>query len=345
MTDDQQPARAQSTNLASPKAPRLDPHLLHTFLVVARAGTITRAAKLLHRSQPAVTAAVKRLEAGFGEPLFTRTARGVRLTHLGTRLQPHAEALERVLGGVEELASEVARLEGARLRIAASTTIALYWLPLRLARFLGAHPTATALVHTRNSVGAIAELSAGEVDLALVESPSSSWAGLQPGLLGPTTVHEDELVLVVDPGHFLARRGRVSPEELGGLEFIGREVGSGTRDVLEKALEDGGIVLDVRLELGEPEAIKRAVRAGLGAAVLSRVAVDAEVERGELVALSIDHPGFRRQFTLLHPPQELAGQAAWAFRTLAVETRGPMPPRRAPRPPTPRGGRWSPGRT
>ncbi len=243
----------------------------------------------------------------------------MRFTHLGARLLPHAEALERVLGGIQQLASEVATLEGARLRVAASTTIALYWLPLRLARFCVDHPTANVVVHTRNSEGAIAELSAGAVDLALVECPSSSWAGLQPGLLSATTVHDDELVLVVYPDHALAGRSSIAPEELDGLTFIGREEGSGTRDVLEKALEDGEAVLDVRLELGEPEAIKRAVRAELGAAVLSRVAVLPEVERGELVAVSIDHPGFRRQFTLLHPPKELSSHAAWAFRSLAVK--------------------------
>ncbi len=322
-----------------------EPQLLRTFLVVARGGSISEAARQLHRSQPAVTAAVKRLEAHFGEPLFRRGGKGVRLTDLGARLLPHAEALERVLGGVNRLAAEAAGLEGARLRIAASTTIALYWLPPRLALFCSEHPSAKLVVHTRNSREAIEELTAGEVDLALVEAPATSWAALPDGLLVATPVHDDELVLVVDPGHPLAMAGRVAPQELGGLAFVGREAGSGTRAVLEQALATlgpprdapwhagpgstngqavrgaGGRTLaapDVRLELGEPEAIKRAVRAGLGAAVLSRVAVAQEVERGELVALSIAHPGFRRQFTLLHPPEALASHACWTFRTLAV---------------------------
>lgn len=302
-----------------PAARGLEPHPLHTFLVVARAGTITQAAALLHRTQPAVTAAVKRLEESFGEPLFRRTSRGVRLTPLGERLLPHAEALERVTEGVKQLAADARDLQAARLRIAASTTIALYWLPPRLARFCEDHPSATLVVHTRNSRAAIEELAAGEVDLALVEAPATSWAGLPSDLLAATPVHQDELVLVLHPGHPLAGRSSVAPHELDGIAFIGREAGSGTRDVLEQALAGVGAVPDVRLELGEPEAIKRAVLGRLGAAVLSRAAVDAETARGELVAVPLAHPGFGRQFTLLHPPQELASHAAWTFRSLALE--------------------------
>lgn len=295
---------------------RQGPYLLRAFLTVARAGTITRAAAELHRTQPAVTAAIKRLEESFGEPLFVRGSRGVSLTPLGERLLPHAQALERVLYGVSQLAGEAANLTNARLRLAASTTIALYWLPQRLAAFCEAHPSAHVVVHTRNSREAIAELIASEVDVALVESPASSWAGSEPELISATVVHHDELVLVVATDHELASSGSVKPEQLDGLTFVGRETGSGTRDVLESALAGVNARPRVRLELGEPEAVKRAVRAGLGAAVLSVVAVAAEVERGDLVALSIEHPGFRREFTLLHPPEELASHATRAFCSL-----------------------------
>lgn len=295
-----------------------EPQLLRTFLVVAGSGSISRAAAKLHRTQPAVTAAIRRLEDAFGEPLFERTSRGVRLTPLGSRLLPHAEALQRVMDGVSRLAAETVGVVGATLRIAASTTIALYWLPPKLAEFCSQYPDAKLVVHTRNSREALVELSAGEVDLALVEAPAASWAQLPPELLSATPVHDDELVLVVRPDHPLARRRKVPPAALDGLPFVGREPGSGTRAVIDQALDALGVRLDVRHELGEPEAIKRAVATGLGATILSRVAVLAEVARGELAAVVVEHPGFRRRFTLLHPPQELASHAAWAFRRLAV---------------------------
>lgn len=296
----------------------VDPQLLRTFLVVAQAGSISAAARALHRSQPAVTTAVQRLEERFGEPLFDRGSRGVRLTGLGERLLPHAAALQRVLAGVEELLLEAQLLEGGRLRIAASTTIALYWLPPRLASFNAAHPSVQLIVHTRNSQEALVELTSGDADLALVEAPSSTWSQLPRDLLSATTVHRDELVVIVNPSHPFARRSKLLPTDLDRLPFVGRERGSGTRDVLEQALRDVKAVPDVRLELGEPEAIKRAVAAGLGAAVLSRVAVEEEVRRGTLVALTVEHPGFAREFTLLHPTQELASRAAWAFMSVAT---------------------------
>jgi len=324
MVTDAPPAGPDPAGAATPGPWSLEPQLLRTFLAVAASGSITRAAAALHRTQPAVTAAVKRLEEGFGEPLFTRSSRGVGLTQLGARLLPHAEALQRVMDGVQQLTREARGLQGARLRVAASTTIALYWLPPLLARFCADHPSTDLVVHTRNSRDATAELRGGEVDLALVEAPTSAWTGLPPHLIAATPVHDDRLVLVVRPDHPLARRAAVRSTDLAGLAFIGREVGSGTRDVIEEALRGSGIALSVRHELGEPEAIKLAVRSGLGVTILSEVAVRAEVERGELTAVPIAHPGFSRQFTLLHPPEGLASHAAWAF-TLAS---GGLRPRR-----------------
>ncbi len=293
--------------------PAIDPLLLRTFLAVVRAGSITAAAVQLHRSQPAVTAALQRLEGAFGEPLFDRGARGVRLTHLGHRLRPHAEALEWVLSGVNELARETSSLGGGVLRIAASTTIALYWLPPLLGDFHRRHPALRVAVRTRNSREAMADLAAGDVDLALVEGPAGSWAHLPGELLQATPVHSDELVVIAPAGHPWARRAKLRPHDLHGVAFVGREAGSGTRDIVDRVLGEAGVVPDVRLELSEPEAMKLAVAAGMGVAVMSRIAVEEEVAAGRLAALPCDHDGLRRDFTLLHPPPELASQAARAF--------------------------------
>lgn len=297
----------------------IDPALLRTFLAVARAGSITAAAARLHRSQPAVTAALQRLESTFGEPLFERRARGVRLTHLGSRLRPHAEALERVLAGVAELARETGSLGGGALRIAASTTIALYWLPPLLGDFHRRHPGLRVAVRTRNSREAMADLAAGDVDLALVEGPGGSWAHLPSALLQAAAVHRDELVVVVPAEHPWARRRVLQPKELHGTPFVGRESGSGTREILDRVLAEVGAIPDVRLELSEPEAMKLAVAAGTGLAVMSRIAVEAEVAAGRLAAVSCAHEGLRRDFTLLHPPPELASQAARAFAEAALD--------------------------
>ena len=296
----------------------IDPYLLRAFAAVVRAGSVTAGARALHRSQPAVSAAVRRLELAFGEPLLERGPRGVRLTPWGARLLPHAEALERLLAGVDELAREAAALAAGTLRLAASTTIATYWLPPLLADFHARHPALRLAVRTRNSREAIAELTTGEVDVALVEGPASSWGHLAPAAVAATPIHRDELVVVVRPEHPFAARQRLLAADLDGVPWVGRERGSGSREVVERVLADAGVRPDVRIELSEPEAMKRAVRAGWGAAFLSRIAVADEVAAGELVVVPCAHPGLKRDFTLLHPPDALAGRAARAFTAAAL---------------------------
>jgi DNA-binding transcriptional LysR family regulator len=296
---------------------KLDPSLLRSFLAVARAGSVSAAATTLHRSQPAVSAQVRALEAALGERLFVRGARGVRLTDLGERLRPHAEALERVMAGVAELAHEARELGTGRLAIAASTTIALYWLPRHLVAFGRAYPSVRVRVMTRNSREAVAALAAGEVDVAFVEGRRQAWQALPSGLYDARAVHHDEIVVVVPPGHPLAGRERLHVADLDGLAVVGREVGSGTRDVVQGVLDAAGVRVDVRLELTEPEAMKRAVRAGVGAAFLSRIAVHDEVAAGHLVAVPCSHTGLRRDFTLLAPGHDLASRATRAFVALA----------------------------
>lgn len=295
-----------------------DPQLLRVFAAVARAGSVTAGAAALHRSQPAVSASLQRLEEAFGEPLLERGPRGVRLTPWGARLLPHAEALERLLAGVAELAREAAALASGTLRLAASTTIATYWLPPLLADFHARHPALRLAVRTRNSREAIAELTAGDVDVALVEGPAASWGHLAPAAVVATPVHRDELVVVVRPEHPFARRDRLAATDLDGVAWVGRERGSGSREVVERVLTDAGVRPDVRIELSEPEAMKRAVRAGWGAAFLSRIAVADEVAAGELVVVPCSHPGLQRDFTLLHPPDALVGRAARAFTAAAL---------------------------
>ena len=300
----------------------LDPVLLRSFLAVARAGSVSAAAAGLHRSQPAVSAQVRRLERAVGEPLFVRGARGVRLTHVGERLRPHAEALERVLLGVEALVDEARSLGAGRLAIAASTTIALYWLPARLVDYQRAHPGVRVRVLTRNSREAVASLAAGEVDVALVEGLADAWRSLPHGVYEARSVHDDEIVLVVAPSHPLAGRALVEAHDLDGIDVVWREVGSGTRDVVQSVLDALDVRPSVRLELTEPEAMKRAVRSGIGAAFLSRVAVADEVAAGTLVALPCRHPGLRRAFTILAPVAELASRATRAFAAVAARAPG-----------------------
>ncbi|MER3480303.1 MAG: LysR family transcriptional regulator [Meiothermus sp.] len=285
---------------------RLDPESLLTFTVVAQQGSLSRAARLLHRTQPAISNQMTKLAERVGEPLFTRHPHGVRLTAAGEALLPHALALKRALEGALEAVEALRGLKTGRLRLAASTTIAHYCVPKALARLRRAHPGLEVELRVGNSQEVLDLLKAGEAELALVEGHLPQ---LPPGFEAEVLAR-DRLLLVTPPGHPLAGR-RVGPRELTGLEVIWRERGSGTRQVAERALE--GVKLKAVLELPGSEAVKQAVRLGLGVAFLSEYVVEAEVQAGLLGVAEVDLPGLERPFTLLRPPQTLLSRAALAF--------------------------------
>ncbi|MEX2502904.1 MAG: LysR family transcriptional regulator [Trueperaceae bacterium] len=297
----------------------LDPNLLRSFLAVAREGSVTAGARVLHRSQPAVTAQIHALEQAVGAPLFVRGPRGVRLTELGLRLRPRAEAVERVLASIDALADDDRALRDARLAIAASTTIAHYWLPQRLGAFHARWPGVRSRVRSVNTHDAVEALAGGRVDLALVEGTQESWQRLSPDVHRAVALQDDEIVAIIAPRHPLAQRKRLRGEDLHGVDLVWRERGSGTRDVVQAWLDRVGARPRVRLELDEPEALKRAVRAGIGLGFLSRSAVHDELARGELRAVPLGAGGVRRAFTLLAPGPEFASHAARAFATFLLE--------------------------
>jgi DNA-binding transcriptional LysR family regulator len=157
-----------------------------------------------------------------------------------------------------------------------------------------------------NSQEVLEMLQTGEVELALVEGHLPQLpAGFEAEVLA-----QDRLFLITPPGHPLAGR-RVGPRELAGLEVVWREEGSGTRQVAEAALR--GLELKTALELPGSEAVKQAVRLGLGVAFLSGYVVEAEVQAGLLGVAEVDLPGLERPFTLLRPPEALLSRAARAF--------------------------------
>lgn len=284
---------------------RLDPYSLLIFATVAQEGNLTQAAQRLHRTQPAISSQMAKLAKQVGEPLFLRRPHGIRLTLAGEALLPHALALKRALEGAVE-AAEALRGGVGRLRVAASTTIAHYCLPKALAHLSKTYPGLRVEVWAGNSQGVLARLEAGEAELGLVEGPLDRLPmGLEAEVLA-----WDRLRLVTPPGHPLAGH-RVGAEALRGLGVVWREAGSGTRQVAEKAL--AGLGLRTTLELPGSEAVKQAVRQGLGVAFLSEYAVEAEVQAGLLGLAEVDLPGLKRPFTLLRPPKALLSRAAQAF--------------------------------
>lgn len=288
----------------------LNLHYLRVFAAVAEQESFSRAAVALRLSQPAVSKTVQQLERQVGLGLFDRTGRSPRLTEAGSALFTRA----RELFGVERVAEEelgaMRGLQRGILRVGASTTVATYFLPSLLARFREEHPSITLRVLSANTRAIARRLLEGRLDIALVEGPVSH---------DRISVHpwrEDELVVIAPATHRLVRKRRVVVTDLAGEPFILREPGSGTRVVAEAALAAYGVRPSATVQLGSTEAIKQAVAAGLGLAVVSLAAAADQLALGYITVVNLRGVQFRRALTELRLMGRSPSAPAAAFRDL-----------------------------
>ncbi|WP_005035719.1 LysR family transcriptional regulator [Holophaga foetida] len=283
----------------------LDPRRLATFRMVAIHGRLSEAARRLNLSQPAVTAQIQQLEAGLGCRLFLRSRSGMQLTKEGQRLMETAEAIHRLLGEAEQALAEPGSDLGP-LRLGASMTTAAYVMPRALALFQRCHPGATLLMEVGNTGQIQAWLQEGRIDLGAVEGlERAPNLRLEPFL-------DDELVCV-GPGRLPL--GFVMPStlaEFGRARILWREPGSGTRAVVLRALSRLSPPRVPRADdpvLGQTEAIKAAVQAGMGLAFLPLCAIQGELARRELRILALPGLRIRRTFSWVVPHAGLVGSA------------------------------------
>lgn len=285
---------------------RIEPDPLIVFARVAEAGSVSAAAVRLHRTQPALSAQLRKLTDAVGEPLYRRHRHGVRLTAAGKALLPYARSVTNAVDGAQRWSDEQGGLLRGTLRIAASMTVAVYRLPATLARFREVFPALRIALLTRNSADAVTLLGAGEADLAIVEGP----VGELPAQVMVARYGVDRLVLVVRPDHPLEADAALPLSRLEGLEVVRREPGSGSREVVDRALAGAGVTVATALEATGLDTVKQAVLAGLGAGFLSESAVRREVETGALRVVPLASEALVRPLTLLHRPPELASRAA-----------------------------------
>ena len=299
----------------------IQPKHLITFAIVAKHGSMSGAAAELHRSQPAISTQLKQLNTALGEPVYRRGRRGVDLTRTGLDLLPFAQAMQRAQEGATKLRDDLRAGERGVVNVAASMTAAVYVLPAVLAEFHRQHPQLHLRLLTRNSEDALRLLKSAQADVAMVEGKVPT----VPDDLMSRALFHDEIVLALRPDHRLAGRTRVRATDLVGLEIVQREVGSGTREVVEAALaamELPAPGVTVALEATGIEAVKEAVIRGFGAGFISRLAINREVAQGELVALSVAAQGFWREMTLLHPVEALQSHAIRSFLALLEDQLG-----------------------
>lgn len=276
------------------RVPDLDS--LELLLRIASTGSLGLAAAEHGISQPAVSARVKGMERLVGFPLVTRSARGSTLTTQGSLLVDWARD---VLHAAEVLEAGIGSLREdrrARLRVAASLTVAEQLLPLWLVRLAATHPQTAVSLSAQNSAGVAAAVLDGSADLGFVEGPRV------PDGLDAQTVARDRLVVVVPPGHPWARLRRpLAPETLATTRLVHREPTSGTRTALEAALEPWAPLARPLLELASTSALRSAVAAGAGPAVLSELAVADDVIAGRVVRVPVRDLDLSRQLRAVWP--------------------------------------------
>jgi len=274
----------------------LDPNRLRLLVEVGRRGSISAAAEACRIGQPSATKHLKTLEAALGEKLVERNGRSSQLTEAGRIVSGHAVRVLDTLQGLSEDLQALRDAEQGTLKLAASTTPGTYVLPSILQCFADRHPGvdvdivigSSAWVADRVALREVALAIAGEVDL--------------PAGVASEPFLTDELVGIAAPGRVRLRRGKARPAELVGETLLVRELGSSTRSVSERHLARLGYRPAKRWELDSNEAIKRSVRAGLGIGFVSRLVVEEEVDRGELVAFSLENAEpMKRSIQLLRP--------------------------------------------
>jgi DNA-binding transcriptional LysR family regulator len=254
---------------------------LALFHVVAQAGGITHGAAQARISQPAVSKQITELESALGVRLLERLPRGCQLTEAGRILADYAGRWCALEQDAQRAMEEYRGLKRGRLAIGASQTIGGYLLPALLAEFHRRHPDIELQMEIANTQHIQQSLLAGSLDLGFTEGP------LAEEQLESTVFLQDELVAIAPTGHPLLKKGRVTVRELCREPFLLREEGSGTRAVVEQALRRKGLKIKPLLSLASPEAIKHAVAARLGVAIVSRLIVALEIQAGSLGIISL----------------------------------------------------------
>jgi DNA-binding transcriptional LysR family regulator len=286
---------------------------LEVFTAVAEERSFSRAGHRLGRTQPAISSAIKLLEVELGEPLFDRMGKTVRLTGAGEVLTEYAKRLLRLREEATIAVGELRGLSRGTLRLGANETTCLYVLPEVLAAFKEAYPQVQVDIHRAITRSITERIIDGTLDFGIVTLP------IKNSRLEVSTIHSDEMCLIVGPTHSLAARRSVKMSDLENEPFILHKIGTTTRERLVKHFNDGGVKMKVTMELASIETIKRFVAIGMGISIVPRLCIAKEVKEGSLQALTIRDARFKRHLGLIYNKDRHQSQAARAFLALISE--------------------------
>jgi DNA-binding transcriptional LysR family regulator len=291
----------------------MDLFQLETFLAVVQTGSFSSAAKVVHRTQPAVSQVVRKLEDEIGEPLFDRSSRDSMLTDAGRVLQEYAQKMLNLRREARASLEELRQFQRGTLVLAANEFTSLYLLRV-LEEYRRFCPMIKIAVQRSLASSIPEQILDHTAELGVLSfHPDDS-------LLQSIVVFRDQLVFVVPPGHPLAKAKTVSIRQLGAESFVAHNVVSPYRLKVLEAFKRHKTPLNMDVEMPTIEAIKRFVAAGNGVALVPGIAVEPELARGELVSIPVKELKLERKLRIVYRKGGQLSHAGRAFLNVAEST-------------------------
>ncbi len=282
---------------------------LRVFLTVATEKSFSRAAEKLHRTQPAISLALQRLEADLGERLIDRSAKDLVLTDAGRTVIEYARRFDNLSGELQLALAELRDNSAGRLSIGANESTTLYLLR-HIQRYRKLFPKVKVEVRRSLSSRIPSEIVDGNLELGVISFDPHD------DRLVTTVIFTDALAFVVSPKHPLASKKLVSIRDLGGETFIAHNVVSPYREAVVSEFRRQGVPLNMPIEMPTVETIRRLVQAELGVAFLPTMCVQQDLEAGTLVTVKVKEMQMERKIYLLRPSRRGLSYAAGAFLEL-----------------------------
>jgi DNA-binding transcriptional LysR family regulator len=291
---------------------------LEAFLAVAERRSVSRAAKALYLTQPALSARLKNLERELGIDLFVRTPKGVRLTEAGEAFRPYAQRVLETLAQGREVLAGLATGEAGRLMIGAAPAAGAYLLPRLVKRFQDVHPGVQVHVVTGHSEDVLEMVLRERVQIGLIRELGHPDVVTVP-------IFVDEVVLVVVPDHPFAAAGEIELQDLDTARLILFDRTSSYFELTSPFFREAGFVPKGLMEIDNVEAAKKMVEEGLGAALLPRSAVADELDSGTLVEVKVTGaPPVRRTIAAIRRRRPVAPSALADAFLLTIQGAAPQ---------------------
>lgn len=286
---------------------------LRTFVAVAEQKNFTRAAEILHTTQPSVSQHIQTLERRMGAKLLDRTKKYVQVNQAGQIVYQYAKEILNLYDQMDRLVSDLLTETIGHLSIGASFTFGEYVLPHAIAQFHETYPQVTPSITIGNTREVVELVASGKLDIGIIEGNVKD----ERVQVEPFAV--DEMVLVCAIHHPLAQLKSITVDDLSIQTWIVREEGSGTREFSDRVFHEYGFTPELLMEFGSTQLIKESVEAGIGISILSTWVIRNELELRKIKKLSVIGTPVTRHFSIVLRRSEFQTKATGVFREFLME--------------------------